>query len=55
MIVGATAVGPLASEWIHVAVLAVRAGLTAEFLRDGMFQFPTFAEVYTAAAEQLAG
>jgi dihydrolipoamide dehydrogenase len=54
VIVGATAVGPLASEWIHVGALAVRAALTASFLRDTMFQFPTFAEVYVAAAEQLA-
>jgi hypothetical protein len=28
--------------------------LTASFLRDTMFQFPTFAEVYVAAAEQLS-
>jgi dihydrolipoamide dehydrogenase len=53
-IVGATAIGPLASEWIHVGALAVRAALTASFLRDTMFQFPTFAEAYTTAAERLA-
>ena len=52
-IVGATAVGPLASEWIEVAAVAVRARLTASFLRDSVFQFPTFSEVYVAAAEQL--
>ncbi len=54
-VVGATAVGPLASEWIHIAALAVRAGLPASTLRDSMFQFPTFAEAYTLAAERLAG
>ncbi len=53
-LVGVTAVGPLASEWIHVGALAVRAGLSASFLRDTVFQFPTFSEAYTAAAEQLA-
>jgi len=53
-LVGATAVGPLASEWIHVGAVAVRAGLSASFLRDTMFQFPTFAEAFVAAAEQLA-
>jgi dihydrolipoamide dehydrogenase len=55
VVVGATAVGPLASEWIHVAALAVRAGLTTSALRDSMFQFPTFSEAYALAAERLAG
>ena len=54
VVVGVTAVGPLAGEWIHVGALAVRAGLTASFLRDSMFQFPTFSEAYTVAAERLA-
>jgi dihydrolipoamide dehydrogenase len=54
VLVGVTAVGPLAGEWIHVGALAVRAGLSASFLRDTMFQFPTFSDAYTVAAEQLA-
>lgn len=52
-IVGATAVGPLASEWIHVATIAVSARLPASFLRDTIVQYPTFGEAYIAAAEQL--
>jgi len=55
VVVGATAVGPLASEWIHIAALAVRAGLPVSALRDSMFQFPTFAEAFTVAAERLSG
>ena len=54
VVVGATAVGPFAGEWIHVAALAVRAGLSASFLRDSVFQYPTFSEAYTLAAERLA-
>jgi pyruvate/2-oxoglutarate dehydrogenase complex dihydrolipoamide dehydrogenase (E3) component len=55
VVLGAWAVGPLASEWIHVAAIAVAARLTAAFLRDTMYQYPTFAEAYLSAAEQLAG
>jgi dihydrolipoamide dehydrogenase len=55
VVLGAWAVGPLASEWIHVAALAVAARLTAAFLRDTIYQYPTFAEAYISAAEQLAG
>jgi pyruvate/2-oxoglutarate dehydrogenase complex dihydrolipoamide dehydrogenase (E3) component len=54
VVVGAWAVGPLASEWIHVAAIAVAARLTAAFLRDTIYQYPTFAEAYISAAEQLA-
>jgi pyruvate/2-oxoglutarate dehydrogenase complex dihydrolipoamide dehydrogenase (E3) component len=55
VVLGAWAVGPLASEWIHVAAIAVAARLTAAFLRDTIYQYPTFAEAYLSAAEQLAG
>jgi dihydrolipoamide dehydrogenase len=55
VVLGAWAVGPLASEWIHVAAIAVAARLTAAFLRDTIYQYPTFAEAYISAAEQLAG
>jgi len=55
VVLGAWAVGPLASEWIHVAVIAVAARLTATFLRDTIYQYPTFTEAYLSAAEQLAG
>jgi dihydrolipoamide dehydrogenase len=55
VVLGAWAVGPLASEWIHVAAIAIAARLTAAFLRDTIYQYPTFAEAYISAAEQLAG
>ncbi len=53
VVVGAHAVGPLASEWMHMAVLAVRARVPVEVLRDVIAQFPTFAESLVTAARQL--
>ncbi len=53
VVVGAWAMGPLASEWIHIASLAVAARLTAAFLRDSIYQFPTFSEAYLNAAKEL--
>lgn len=41
---GATAVGPLAAEWIHVLALAIKAEIGVDVLLDGVFQFPTFSE-----------
>jgi len=52
-VVGAWAVGPLASEWIHQAVLAVKAAIPIEVLRDTVAQFPTFTEAYLPALEGL--
>ncbi|MBA3262550.1 MAG: NAD(P)/FAD-dependent oxidoreductase [Thermoleophilaceae bacterium] len=53
ILVGAWAVGPLASEWIHQAVLAVKAAIPIDVLRDTIAQFPTFTEAYLPALEQL--
>jgi pyruvate/2-oxoglutarate dehydrogenase complex dihydrolipoamide dehydrogenase (E3) component len=53
MLVGAWAVGPLASEWIHQAVLAVKTETPVEVLRDTVAQFPTFSEAYLNAIEDL--
>lgn len=53
VLVGAHAVGPLASEWMHMAVLAVRARVPVEVLRDVIGQFPTFAESIVTAAREL--
>ncbi len=50
-LVGAWGYGNLVSEWIHVAGLAIKARLTTEQLADSMYQFPTYAEAYIAAAE----
>jgi pyruvate/2-oxoglutarate dehydrogenase complex dihydrolipoamide dehydrogenase (E3) component len=52
-LVGAAAVGPLAGEWIHMLVLAVKAEIPVAILRDTMFQFPTFAELVKMAARRL--
>lgn len=49
VLVGAWAVAPLASEWIHAAVVAVKAEVPLETLRDSMMQFPTFAELFLSA------
>ena len=49
VLVGAWAVAPLASEWIHTAVLAVKAAVPLHTLRDSMMQFPTFSELLLAS------
>ena len=54
VLLGAWAVAPLASEWIHQAALAVRAEVPLDVLLDGVAQFPTYAEAYLAGLEQLA-
>jgi dihydrolipoamide dehydrogenase len=53
VLVGAWAVSPLASEWIHHAALAVRAEVPLGVLRDEVPQFPSYAEGYLAALEEL--
>jgi pyruvate/2-oxoglutarate dehydrogenase complex dihydrolipoamide dehydrogenase (E3) component len=53
VLVGAWAVGPLAGEWIHQAVLAVRAEIPVDVLKDTMAQFPTFSEAMGAALRGL--
>ena len=50
-LVGAFAVGPLASEWIHM--LAVKAQIPLDVLRDTMAQFPTFSEALITAVREL--
>lgn len=53
VLVGAHAVGPQAGEWIHMAVLAIRAEVPLPVLRDTIAQFPTFSESLVAAARAL--
>jgi len=53
VLVGAWAVCPLASEWIHAAVVAVKAEVPLETLRDSMMQFPTFSELLLSAVRQV--
>jgi NAD(P) transhydrogenase len=49
-IVGAHIVGEDAIELVHVAQMALVAGLTVEALIDSVFNFPTMAEAYRVAA-----
>jgi len=53
--VGAWAVAPLAGEWIHHAVLAIRAEIPLAVLRDTIAQFPTYSEGYVSALRTLPG
>jgi dihydrolipoamide dehydrogenase len=52
-LVGAWAVAPLASEWIHTAVLAIRAEIPVEVLKDTIAQFPSFFEAVGTALRAL--
>jgi pyruvate/2-oxoglutarate dehydrogenase complex dihydrolipoamide dehydrogenase (E3) component len=54
VLLGAWAVGPMAGEWIHAAVLAVKAEVPLAVVRDLIVQFPTFSEALVTAARQLA-
>lgn len=53
VLVGAWAVAPLAGEWIHQAVLAIRAEIPVAILTDTIAQFPTFSEAFGAALRAL--
>ena len=53
MLVGAWAVAPLASEWIHYAALAIKATVPLAVLKDTVAQFPTYTEAYLKALEKL--
>lgn len=52
-LVGAWAVAPLASEWIHQAVLAVRAEVPIEVLVDTVAQFPSYTEAFLIGLQRL--
>jgi dihydrolipoamide dehydrogenase len=53
VLVGAWAVAPLAGEWIHAAVLAIRAEIPVPVLKDTIAQFPSFSEAFGAALRSL--
>jgi pyruvate/2-oxoglutarate dehydrogenase complex dihydrolipoamide dehydrogenase (E3) component len=53
VLVGAWAVAPLAGEWIHTAVLAIRAEVPVQVLKDTIAQFPSFSEAFGAALRSL--
>ena len=54
VLVGGTAVGPEAGEWIGQVTLAIRAAVSVEVLRDTIQPFPTFSEAVFFAARDLA-
>jgi pyruvate/2-oxoglutarate dehydrogenase complex dihydrolipoamide dehydrogenase (E3) component len=54
VLVGAWAVAPLASEWIHQAALAIRAQIPIDTLLDQVAQYPTYSGGYLAGLEKLA-
>src|SRR5919108_544166 len=53
VLVGATAVGPEAGEWLGQLTLAVRARVPVDVLRDTIQPFPTFSEAIYFAAREL--
>lgn len=53
VVIGAWAVGPQASEWIHTAALAVRENIPIERLLDQIAQFPTYNEGWLKGYEAL--
>ncbi len=53
VLIGAWAVAPLAGEWIHQAVLAIKTRTPLAILRDTVAQFPTFSEAFLKGVEAL--
>ncbi len=53
VLVGAWAVAPLSSEWIHQASVAIRAEIPIATLLDTAAQFPTYSEAYLSGLEKL--
>jgi pyruvate/2-oxoglutarate dehydrogenase complex dihydrolipoamide dehydrogenase (E3) component len=53
IVVGATAVGPEAGEWLQQLTLAIRAEVPVEVLRDTIQPYPTFSEAVTFASRDL--
>jgi pyruvate/2-oxoglutarate dehydrogenase complex dihydrolipoamide dehydrogenase (E3) component len=53
VMLGAWAVAPQASEWIHQAVLAIKAQVPLDVLLDTVAQFPSYSEAYLSALQQL--
>lgn len=53
VLVGAFAIAPLAGEWIHSAVLAIRAEVSVAVLEQTIAQFPTFSEALGTALRRI--
>lgn len=52
-LVGAWAAAAEASDWIELAIQAIRSEISLDVLRDLLEQYPTFGEAYLAAVDQL--
>jgi dihydrolipoamide dehydrogenase len=53
-LIGASAVGPHAMEWLGEVGLAIRAGLPLSFLANNIHAFPTYAEALGECYRELA-
>jgi pyruvate/2-oxoglutarate dehydrogenase complex dihydrolipoamide dehydrogenase (E3) component len=53
VLVGATAVGPPAAEWVHVLALAIGRDRPRAPSRHATFQLPTFSELVLVAVREV--